>query len=111
MPLRTPRGPRDVSGGAMPSRVHTSPRGQTNALFLNVVSFGETGNREVKKRGVPRKDMPVRNGLAPPETSRGPRGLRRGIVHDLGRLYRLRQAIVVQRKVIPASTAKDLRGC
>src|SRR5258706_16385078 len=93
MSLRSPRRPRDVSGCAMPSRVHTSPRGQTNALFLNVVSFGETGKREVKKRGVPRKDMPVRNGLAPPETSRGPRGIREEIVHDLGRLYRLRHTL------------------
>ena len=33
-------------------------------------------------------DMP---GVAPAETSRGPRGLQKGIVTDLGRLYRLRR--------------------
>jgi hypothetical protein len=34
--------------------------------------------------------MAGRTDLAPAETSRGPRGLRKGIVQDLGRLYTYR---------------------
>src|SRR4029077_5425008 len=55
----------------------------------------------------PRRVMRARTGVAPPETPRSPRGLQRGIVHDLGRLYRLRQAVVVHRSFISASTARD----
>src|SRR5258706_491197 len=39
----------------------------------------------------PRGLVWTRDGIAPPETSRGPRGVRRGIVYALGRLYRLRR--------------------
>src|SRR5947209_20424925 len=41
----------------------------------------------------PSRALPARIGLAPAETSRGPRGIREDIVQDLGRLYRLRRPV------------------
>jgi len=41
----------------------------------------------------PRRALPIRGTLAPSETPLGPCGLRRGVVHDSWRLYRLRREI------------------
>ena len=45
----------------------------------------------------PRRTAPIRTGVAPAETFRGPRGLRKGVVQDLGRLYRLRRKVMISR--------------
>jgi len=42
----------------------------------------------------PRRILRLRAGVVPSETFRGPRGLRKGVVQDLERLYRLRPALL-----------------
>ena len=69
-----------------------TPYGANERLFLNATRIGENRKRNTDNQDTavcPRRTRQVRDDLAPAETPRGPRGIRTGIVYDLGRLYRL----------------------
>ena len=97
----------------MPVRIRNALCGHRNTGFLGIPREPRKpgneqrnailNNRKSGNAGAPATDVPVPGDLAPSETSRGPRGLRRGIVYDLGRLYRLRLADIGQEQQRPSA--------
>ena len=72
----------------------------------------EGRNEHFKNKGrahLPMQAWPLATACPPAETFRGPRGLRKGVVQDLERLYRLRREAILGEGLTQCGSFKEQR--